>query len=72
MKKWKYIIFDMDGTLFDTEQISLKAWMHIKDIYGYPVTEDFDYTRSILFFNLQDNKGSDANIDINEIKGIRR
>lgn len=41
MKKWKYIIFDMDGTLFDTEQISLKAWMHIKDIYGYPVTEDF-------------------------------
>ena len=37
----------------------------------YPLTEDFDYTRSILFFNLQDNKGSDANIDINEIKGIR-
>lgn len=37
----------------------------------YPLTEGFDYTRSILFFNLQDNKGSDANIDINEINGIR-
>ncbi|MBQ9710555.1 MAG: hypothetical protein IJV67_08035, partial [Clostridia bacterium] len=37
----------------------------------YPLTEGFDYTRSILFFNLQDNKGSDVNLDINEIKGIR-
>ena len=41
MKKWKYVIFDMDGTLFDTEIISLKAWMHVKEKLGYPVTKDF-------------------------------
>jgi len=26
MKKWKAILFDMDGTLFDTEQISRIGW----------------------------------------------
>ena len=26
MRHWKAIIFDMDGTLFDTETISMKAW----------------------------------------------
>lgn len=26
MRNWKAIIFDMDGTLFDTETISMKAW----------------------------------------------
>lgn len=41
MKHWKYIIFDMDGTLFDTEKISILAWMDIKRAFGYPVTEDF-------------------------------
>lgn len=40
MKKWKYIIFDMDGTLFDTEKMSLMAWMSVKDTFHYPICEE--------------------------------
>ncbi len=41
MKKWKAIIFDMDGTLFDTEQISKMAWYEIGKKFNYPVTDEF-------------------------------
>ena len=40
MKKWKYIIFDMDGTLFDTVKMSLMAWMSVKDTFHYPICEE--------------------------------
>lgn len=41
MKKWNTIIFDMDGTLFDTEQISRLAWLEYGKQKDLPVTEEF-------------------------------
>lgn len=41
MNKYKAIIFDMDGTLFDTEQISRLAWLDYKELTGLPITEEF-------------------------------
>lgn len=41
MKKWNAIIFDMDGTLFDTEQISRIAWLEYGKLRNLPVTEEF-------------------------------
>ena len=41
MNKYKAIIFDMDGTLFDTEQISRLAWLDYKNKTGLPITEQF-------------------------------
>ena len=41
MKKWNTIIFDMDGTLFDTEQISRLAWLEYGKVRDLPVTEEF-------------------------------
>lgn len=41
MKKWNTIIFDMDGTLFDTEQISRLAWLAYGKQYNMPVSEEF-------------------------------
>ncbi|MGN1343301.1 MAG: HAD family hydrolase [Traorella sp.] len=39
--KYKAIIFDMDGTLFDTEQISRLAWLEYGKQTGLPVSEEF-------------------------------
>ena len=39
--KYKAIIFDMDGTLFDTEQISKIAWYEIGKKFNYPVSDEF-------------------------------
>lgn len=41
MSKWKAIIFDMDGTLFDTETISMKAWKKVGKKLNLPVTDEF-------------------------------
>ena len=41
MKKYKAIIFDMDGTLFDTERISVDAWFKAGEKFNLPVTEEF-------------------------------
>lgn len=41
MKKWKAILFDMDGTLFDTEQLSRIAWFETGKKYNLPITEQF-------------------------------
>jgi len=41
MKKWKAIIFDMDGTLFDTETISMKAWKRVGETLQLPTSDEF-------------------------------
>lgn len=41
MSKWKAIIFDMDGTLFDTETISMNAWKRVGKELNLPVTDEF-------------------------------
>ena len=41
MKTWTAIIFDMDGTLFDTENLVNKAWYFIKDKYHLPINDEF-------------------------------
>lgn len=48
------IIFDMDGTMFDTEQISKESWIRASKEYGYDLTEElFNVTIGI---NLQDTR----------------
>ncbi len=48
------IIFDMDGTMFDTEQISKESWMRASNEFGYDLTEGlFNITIGI---NLQDTR----------------
>lgn len=32
----KAVIFDMDGTLLDSERIGLKAWQYVIDKYSLP------------------------------------
>ena len=39
--KRKAIIFDMDGTLFDTETISMRAWKKVGKELNLPVTDEF-------------------------------
>lgn len=41
MKKWEAVIFDMDGTLFDTETISMKAWKRIGEKLHLPTSDTF-------------------------------
>lgn len=39
MKKREAIIFDMDGTMFDTEPISCRCWQEAAAPYGYTVEQ---------------------------------
>lgn len=39
--KWKTIIFDMDGTLYDTEEIAKHAWYAIEKEFNLPVSDEF-------------------------------
>ena len=41
MKKWGAVIFDMDGTLFDTETISMKAWKRVGEKLHLPTSDTF-------------------------------
>lgn len=41
MKRYKAVIFDMDGTLFDTEMISRLAWIAAGEKYHLPISEEF-------------------------------
>ena len=34
-------IFDMDGLMFDTERLSVKAWSEVGSRYGVSVGDDF-------------------------------
>lgn len=40
MKKIEGVIFDMDGTLFDTERLSFEFWRKILKGYGYVMNKD--------------------------------
>lgn len=40
MRHWKAIIFDMDGTLFDTETISMKAWKRVGETLQLPTSDE--------------------------------
>lgn len=41
MSKYKAIIFDMDGTLFDTEKIARLCWHDVSDYFKVPIPEAF-------------------------------
>ena len=41
MKKWEAVIFDMDGTLFDTVTISMKAWKRVGEKLHLPTSDTF-------------------------------
>jgi len=41
MNKWNTIIFDMDGTLFDTERIAYESWIEYSKAYNIPVCDEF-------------------------------
>ena len=41
MKKWEAVIFDMDGTLFDTETISMKEWKRVGEKLHLPTSDTF-------------------------------
>lgn len=41
MKQYTGIIFDMDGTLFDTEALSLTAWGKAAERYGIEISADY-------------------------------
>ena len=36
----KAIIFDVDGTLLDTERIYMEAWVKAGAMFGYTVTDE--------------------------------
>lgn len=40
MGKIEGIIFDMDGTLFDTERLSFSIWKKVLKKYGYTITKE--------------------------------
>ena len=52
MRNWKAIIFDMDGTLFDTETISMKAWKRVGETLQLPTSDEF------ILSNWKNEKGS--------------
>lgn len=40
MENFKAVIFDMDGTMFDTETLQLKVWLGIGKKYNFNITEE--------------------------------
>lgn len=36
----KGIAFDMDGLMFDTEQLAIYGWQHAGELLGYPITKE--------------------------------
>ena len=54
MKKIEGIIFDMDGTLFDTERVSFKIWQQVMRKHGYSMSKE-------VYISLMGRKRNDAN-----------
>lgn len=51
MEKRKALIFDMDGTMFDTEPISYRFWREISARYGYDLDRTvFDQMLGVMTF----------------------
>ena len=40
LKNIKTVIFDMDGVLFNTEQVYLDVWTRVCEKYGYKMTKE--------------------------------
>ena len=40
MHKYKGIVFDMDGTLIDSERLHIDSWLYVFDKYNLPLTEE--------------------------------
>lgn len=53
MKKAEAVIFDMDGTLFDTERLSFSLWKKILKKYGYVMSKE-------LYVSLMGRKRKDS------------
>ena len=52
-KMIKAALFDMDGTMYDTERISSAAWVYACSQFGYPMT--FEQTFAMHGHNAHDN-----------------
>ena len=40
-KEMKGVIFDQDGTLYDTEKLYIKSWVEAGEHFNIPITEEF-------------------------------
>jgi beta-phosphoglucomutase len=40
MHRYKGIVFDMDGTLIDSERLHIDSWLYVFNKYSIPLTED--------------------------------
>ena len=44
MKTWEAIIFDMDGTLLDTESMSIRSWKQTAEKFHFTITDEILYS----------------------------
>ncbi len=51
----KYVIFDMDGTLLDTEKIYYETWCNVAERWGFPPMKIDEYVARISGRNRESN-----------------